>query len=456
MPSQQADGGDAQPQDGITVEEAKLADNKPFKRLPKNRGTGFEEYFADPPMTPAEAAEERDQIYSRFVNDAPVKIHSTDQHQRYTIRNSCIQRFRARRRLPVDKTRFFNEYLFLGGIDTSANQFGGQDHRDLRDLTPAERRDATATDTVHTDSFTSDRFYHAGDENWTVDFTAIVAGFFSTSLMLLTGGNQWEMDSAADLIENFLRYVKHHDVCPEYQQDVDRALLLCADARREWQTLDNLRGSFPGRFHLAASHLFSPPSDSHGWACTSFSHTDQLDHKAVFYSACALLGETEALAAAKRGSTAVAREYSCTLQVVSIEQPSVGLADRFRSLFIDQVQHHPSPIGKAFFKPATIEDGWIRPTTDVPDDEAGTWLYFEKSILDCLKPGTKMALTIVELSVGIRFVKAWSNLVPTYYTFLPQVLMKHYKMPKPDERPAPSVHDPDADEKRHKKEAHGA
>ncbi|RDA89413.1 hypothetical protein CP532_6125 [Ophiocordyceps camponoti-leonardi (nom. inval.)] len=447
MPSQlaaQADGEEAQFRDGVTVKEANNKPSSAFKRLPKNRGTGFEEYFADPPMTPAEAAEEKDEIYSI---DIPFESRI----------QSCIQRFRARRRLPVDKTRFFNEYLFLGGIDTSTNQFGGQDHRDLRDLTPAERRDVTATDTVHTDSFTSDRFYRAGDENWTVDFTAIVAGFFSTSLDLLTGGNQWEMESAADLIENFLRYVKHHDVCPEYMQDVDRALLLCADARREWQLLDTLRGSFPGRFHLAASHLFSPASSIHGWDSTPFSQTDQLDHKAVFYSACALLGETEALAAAKRGSTAVAREYSCTLQVVSIEQPSVGLAERFRSLFIDQVQHHPSPVGKAFFKPATIEDGWIRPTTDVPVDEDGTiWLYFEKSILDSLKPGMKMALTIVELTVGIRFVKAWSNLVPTYYTFLPQVLMKRYKMPKPDERPAPSVHDPDADEERHKKEAREA
>ncbi|RDA94006.1 hypothetical protein CP533_5027 [Ophiocordyceps camponoti-saundersi (nom. inval.)] len=449
MPSQlpdELDGGDSQSRNGVTFKKAKAAENKPsttLQRLPKNRGTGFEEYFADPPMTPAEAAEEKDELYS---SDIPFE----------TRIQSCIQRFRVRRRLTIDKTRFFNEYLFLGGIDTNGNQFGGQDRSDLKDLTPAQRRDATATDTVHTDSATSDRFYYAGDENWTVDFTAIVAGFFSTSLDLLTGGNQWEMDSAADVIENFLRYVKHHDVCPEYQQDVDRAILLCTDARHEWQLLDKLRCSFPGRFHSAASQLFSPPSSGDHWASSSFSQPQKQDYKAIFYSACALLGETEALVAAKRGSTAVAREYNCTLQVVSIEPPSEGLADRFRSLFIEQVQHHPSPIGKAFFKPATIEDGWVKPKTDIPIDETGTWLFFEKTILDYLKPGMKMELTIVELNVGIRFVKAWSNLVPTYYTFLPQVLMKHFKSPRTEERPAASVHDPNADERRYMKEAQAA
>ena len=33
--------------------------------LPKNRGSGFEEYFADPPMTPVEAKEEKNGIYSQ-------------------------------------------------------------------------------------------------------------------------------------------------------------------------------------------------------------------------------------------------------------------------------------------------------------------------------------------------------------------------------------------------------
>ncbi|PHH70602.1 hypothetical protein CDD80_5892 [Ophiocordyceps camponoti-rufipedis] len=407
-------------------------------RLPKNRGTGFEEYFADPPMTPDEAAEEKTQIYA---SDIPFE----------TRIQSCIQRFRFRRRLHEEKARYFNEYLFLGGIDTSPNAFGGLHHSDLGDLTPSERRDATATDTVHSDPNTSDRFYSAGDENWSVDFTGVLAGFLSTSLVSLTSGIRHEMETAVDVVENFLRYVRQHDVCPEYDHDVDRALALCADVRREWILLEKARASFPGPFHEAATQLFSPSGKS-AWDCPSVSLLKGLDYEAVFFTVCALLGETKTLAAAKGGNT-VTRVFNCTVEVVSVQLPDADLAERFRSLAIDHVQHHPTPVGKAFFKPATIEEGWLDAAVDLPGRDTVAWLYFEQTILSNLKPGMKMALTIAELKTGIQFVKTWQNLVPTFYTFLPQVLMRHYKMPRPNEKPAPSVQDPDAEEKQHVKEA---
>ncbi|PFH63168.1 hypothetical protein XA68_17277 [Ophiocordyceps unilateralis] len=439
LPAQDDQGGEVQLENGAAAKKASEGKSSKPLRLPKSRGTGFEEYFADPPMTPDEAAEEKNEIYA---SDIPFE----------TRIQSCIQRFRARRRLQTDRSLYFNEYLFLGGIDTNPNVFGGQHHSDLRHLTPAERRDITATDTVHSESTTSERFYRAGDDNWSVDFTGVLAGFFSTSLISLTGGIRKDMETAANVIDNFLRYVRQHDVCPEYEKDVNRALDLCADARREWVLLEKLRTSFPGRFHQAATQLFSP-SSSQDWDSPSIAQPTQLDNEAVFYSACALLGETEALTAAKRGNTAVVREYDCTLEVVSVQLPSTKLAERFRSLVIGQVQHHPNPIGKAFFKTAAIEEGWLDPTMESPHAAAIAWLYFEQSILDNLKPGMKLAMTISELSVGVRFVKAWKNLVPSYYTFLPQVLMKHYKVPKPNERPAASVHDPDAEEKQHANEA---
>ncbi|KAF4583160.1 Argonaute complex, subunit Arb1 [Ophiocordyceps camponoti-floridani] len=407
-------------------------------RLPKNRGTGFEEYFADPPMTPDEAAEEKTHIYA---SDIPFE----------TRIQSCIQRFRARRRLHNDKARYFNEYLFLGGIDTSPNAFGGHHHGDLRHLTPSERRDATATDTVHSDPNTSDRFYSAGDENWSVDFTGVLAGFLSTSLVSLTSGIRHDMEVAVDVVENFLRYVRQHDVCPEYEDDVDKALALCADVRHEWFSLEKVRASFPGSFHEAATQLFSP-SGKTAWDCPSVSLLRHLDYEAVFFTVCALLGETEALTAGKGGNI-VTRVFDCTLEVVSVQLPDADLSQRFRSLAIDHVQHHPTPVGKALFKPTTIEEGWLDAAVDLPDRGTVSWLYFEHSILSNLKPGMKMALTVAQLNTGVRFVKTWHNLVPTFYTFLPQVLMKHYKMPRRIERPAPSVQDPDAEEKQHVREA---
>ena len=42
----------------------KTLSNRGPTALPKNRGSGFEEYFADPPLTPVEATEEKNEIYS--------------------------------------------------------------------------------------------------------------------------------------------------------------------------------------------------------------------------------------------------------------------------------------------------------------------------------------------------------------------------------------------------------
>ena len=71
---------------------------------------------------------------------------------------SCIQRFRSRRRLQGDRGLYFNEYLFLGGVDTSPNTFGGLSQQELKDLTPAQRREATATDIIWANSQGGDRF----------------------------------------------------------------------------------------------------------------------------------------------------------------------------------------------------------------------------------------------------------------------------------------------------------
>ncbi|KAF4506087.1 hypothetical protein G6O67_006207 [Ophiocordyceps sinensis] len=448
--------GDAEPQAANldNGNEAQVAGSKKKKKkgnpqsaakrgptaLPKNRGTGFEEFFADPPLTPHEASEETNHIYAR---ELPFEERI----------QSCIQRFRARRRLNQEQTRYFNEYLFLGGIDTTGKAFGGLDDKDVRALTPAERLEATAADAVHSGSAADDRYYQGDGQHWSVDFTGVLAGFFSTSLVTLTGGARAGMETAAALAENFLKYILHHDVCPEYDDDVKRALGLCAVAREEWPLVDELQHSLPGTFHLAAVALFCPPSPE-DWNRASRRLPEGCDAKTIFYSACALVGEAEVLKAAQQGRPSVAKEYTCSLEVVEIQQPCADVAERFGRLEVADSKLRAGPIGKAFFKPTTIEDGWENPAIAPLFGESGVmWLYFEQSLLASMRPGMKMAMTIVELDAGIRFVKAVADVVPTFHTFLPQVLMKHYKQPRENERPAPSVHDPHAEEKQHAREA---
>lgn len=400
--------------------------------LPRNRGTGFEEFFADPPMTPVEAAEEKVEIYA-------AKVPFEERIQ------ACIQRFRSRRRLQGDQTVYFNEYLFLGGIDTSQNSFSGLNHKDLKDLTPAERRDTTARDTVHSGSSANQQFYNGNREHWSVDFAGVAAGFFSISLGQLTGFEKKKIETAIAVVEHFLRYVLQHDVCPEYQDDVESALLVCQQARKECPMLNRLSHDLPGHFNLAATECFSTmePGD---WSLLSFTRPENFDAKAVFLATCALCGEMETLNHYSNGDLEPAKELTWTVQVTETRRPSDSLVQKFAALCIEGSSHAVEPVGKLFFKTAVIEDEWEQPEMPRLLKNDQLWIYLEDRMLANITPGMRMEMKVIELNTGIRFVKTISRLVPSFYTFLPQQMMKHYKPPRENDRAAPSVHDPSAED----------
>ena len=109
-----------------------------------------------------------------------------------------------------------------------------------------------------------------------------------------------------------------------------------------------------------------------------------------------------------------------------------------------------SPVGHVVLLPTIIEDGWDNHPT-LAEGRTGNpgkpiSVYLEHSIMEDLKAGMKMRLTICELDIGLDFVKECSEILPSFHVFLPQGLMMHYKAPKPNERLPPSVDDPDIEE----------
>ncbi|KAI5464937.1 Argonaute complex, subunit Arb1 [Mariannaea sp. PMI_226] len=403
--------------------------------LPKNRGNGFEEYFADPPMTPEEAREEKIAIYAP---DLPFSERI----------QACIQRYRSRRRLQGERALMFNEYLFLGGVDTNPAAFGGFDPRELKDLTPAQRREATATDIIYGTTSAGDKFYN-GDENaWTVDFAKVAAGFLSVTLVQITSFERKLMEQGIDLVGNFLRYVLHHDVSPEYTENINAALTICENAHREWPMLRNLNALWPGHFNLAAGELFRSDDTAESW---SFQYSNSrkpqgFNAKSIFYAAIALLDEPELFSKICDNVPQVVKEFNCSLELVEISWPNQDITSRFKSLAIDGRNIELAPIGRANFKPVVIRDDWVDPVAQLPVTERIT-LFFEDKLLNNMPIGMKVRLTICETNIGLNFIKAVDILVPSFYTFLPQELMRHYKPPSETDRSAPSVYDPALEEK---------
>ncbi|KAI1826405.1 hypothetical protein F4861DRAFT_81465 [Xylaria intraflava] len=410
------------------------------KRTAKSRKniTGFEEYYADPPMTPAEALEEE----KKYSPSRPFSDRIEE----------CIQRFRSRRRLDEQRTTMFNKYLFLGGIDSSPRQFTGMVH-DQDAMAEADNEQIRAMTAVDFVGGSGGRFYEAGDlENWEIDFQAIVKGFLSRTIP------DWYMydaeanKMAASLIKNFLNYILMHDVCPEYTDQILEARHICDVAPIELRYMHELCAELPGVFNSAASLLFYDQK---------VNHLDQEEnHKAFvqFRLTVLLWGLTEK---AKRAAEKILNMGDpTTIQIVStteetyevleVERPrpkkkqSVG--EQLATLYPG---YEIKPAGFIRVAPAIIAHGWgnmPRPEeVDFSDAECEEFIL-EDELLAKIEVGMKIHMTVCQLNVGLHFIKEVHDVRVSFDTFLPQYLMASWKVPAINNRPPPSIHSPNSEE----------
>ncbi|KAI0971427.1 Argonaute siRNA chaperone complex subunit Arb1-domain-containing protein [Xylaria arbuscula] len=414
---------------------------KKSKKTPKSRRniTGFEEYYADAPMTPKESLEKK-KLYD------PLRPF----HDRI---EECIQRFRARRRLDTQRTTMFNKYLFLGGIDTSARQFTGMagDRDEMAAADSEQIRTMTAVDFIG--GFGS-RFYDVGDtENWDVDFEAVVKGFLSRTMIDWYMCDRVAMRIAADLIKNFLNYVLMHDVCPEYTNNIIAARHVCDIAPIELHNIHELTLELPGPFNRAARSLFCEEQIKHldqeenSEALVQFNHTTlvwSLSEKAKQIKEKIL--KTPNLTTIKVVST-----VDRTFQVVGIHRPrhkdKMMVHEQLAAL---NINNKLKPAGFIRVAQSMIAHGWgnmPRPEeVDLSSTEEEEFIL-EDELLAKIEVGMKIDMTVCELNVGLRFIKDVHDLRVSFDTFLPQYLMTNWRDPVPNERPPPSVHDPNSEEK---------
>ncbi|CRK24311.1 Argonaute-binding protein 1 like [Verticillium longisporum] len=411
--------------------------------LTRSRGTGFETYYADPPVTPDEAREEAEELYPP--------------HRPFVDRiEECIQRFRARRRLNTEMTSYFDTYLFLGGIDTAQRQFTGsgsnsKTNPDFQDMDTDEVRRATAVDMIHRDK--NSTFYNEAEpERWEIDFTGIVTGYLSEAVPRLTGQNYTAMNTAVAVVENFLRYILHHGVCPEYDAGVRSALAQCLKARVDLPKAHHALIAFPGEFGLAAAELFCDdymffPRESMG----SFKRAEGFDARTIFATGILLAGtDTQVAKLLDAGrefeSVRVFKEEDYDLEVISVNRPSQEIRQQYKSVCL--LPSHPAlqPIGITMVKPCVIEDGYdvgmLAAAQELNKTERE--ILLDDDILYFLQPGMKIRATVCELTVGVTFIKSVADVLVPWFVFLPQTLMRRFREPRVNDRPAPSATEPGA------------
>ncbi|ORY64799.1 Argonaute siRNA chaperone complex subunit Arb1-domain-containing protein [Pseudomassariella vexata] len=445
--------------------------NKKKKKRSKRPGkstrkiSGFEPNFADVPVTPDEYKEERG-IYASHV-PFPERIEQ------------CIQRYRARRRWDCTRNFIFDRYLLLGGIDSTQRQFTGMDTDTIKLSTADEIRQMTARDVIHYGTAGS-KFYDIDDhEQWDVDFVGVVKGFLSREVPQVCprgGDSNANNKEAASLVTNFLNYIMMHDVCPEYKSQLMQAREICHVAPTEIRHANELFVELPGSFNAAARFLFceggiyrlneptqepaavdktsKPDGDmeeDESHAEESYPFTQFIRFRLTVLDKIPDPKLKDIITKGEPTQIRIISTKTETYQVVDIERIKKSHKKTLEKL-LDEMGYggKVKPAGLLVLCPSIIEHAYSnlpRPEEVDFSKHLTESFFIDDDMLAKFKKGMRMKLVICELNIGLSFIKDCIDITVSFDTFLPQSLMHGWKDPVENERPAPSVENPNAEEK---------
>ncbi|TVY39550.1 Argonaute-binding protein, partial [Lachnellula occidentalis] len=449
--------GNAEENGGVPAELKKKKKKKSSginKKLKVNP-TGFEEFYADPPTTPEDYQIESD-LYDPDL----------DFHRRI---ETCIQRYRARRKLDSVRGNIFSKYLIIGGIEATGKSFtgGALDKETLESATAEEIAAVQATDFVRS-GVKNEKYYDPNEaEKWVVDFEGIAKGFFSRIVPNRIGADTHEeIKLAAAVIRNFLNYVLQHNVCPEYIEDVMAARRICDLAEKDLIAINSFRTELPGDFNIAASTVCGgfyqsvfvatqawqddEPQNAHAAANIGFSGAQATR---IFNSALAFKGSDKLFKKAEREGIYIIKTETKAYEIVEIERASAKFVSEVATIKDhDDVAGTIKPLGTIKVK---VWEGPGLDPEDMSDDEEheakeepqvdSFWL--EDDIIRLMSPGLKLELVVRELNIGIKFFDRILGLYCSFHTYLENEKLNGWKEPVLNDRAPPTEDDPDAEER---------
>ncbi|KAM3069454.1 hypothetical protein ACMFMG_005559 [Clarireedia jacksonii] len=439
--------------------DEKLAEEEPKKKKKKKSSgknkkaapTGFEEFYADPPITPDEHEEE-----SNIYHEGRPFVERIE---------TCIQRYRARRRLDNARSNILTKYFSLGGIESGSKTFnGGLDKDTLENSTAAEIAAIRATDFIRTGS--SKYYDPEDDENWIVDWEGVAKGFLSYRAPRLLGDEENEIKQYCAVVRNFLNYVLAHGVCPEYTKDIMAARKVCDLAEKEFKSIANVQHKLPGDFNIAASTIYGGVYKDRLAAYTAWANPDDgLDDwsadvpifsepiaELIFKAVVAMVGNREHFDRATKDGIFLTQSRARCFEVVGVELASEPTIKEFARIKDPRGLGSLKPVGKLFVKhwegpgfeeEDMTDDESIHAEPDAPIEE----LWVENHILEQLYEGLKLEVMVRELNIGVKYFDRVESLYPSFHLYLPNEKMFGWKEPVPNERPPPTEDNPYAEER---------
>lgn len=284
--------------------------------------------------------------------------------------------------------------------------------------------------------------------------SSLVSNFHSSYRIprMFSIDHEREVKLYSHVIRNFLNYVIHHRVCPEYTEDIMAARKVCDLAEKELWAIRQLQSKLPGDFNVAASTLHGgrykqyrlnaqawslDDPDSQDYASTNQGFTDT-EAERIFKTAVAFAGDDALFMKAMKPDIIITKTARKFYEVAEVERPSLNTIAQYASVKNSKGETgYIKALGVVRFK--TWEGPGFEPE-DFTDDEDGTTevkaeepglesFWLEDEILELVFIGLKLEVEVHELNVGIKFFDTVLGLHCSFHTYLPNEKMIYWKEP---------------------------
>ncbi|GAB7355094.1 hypothetical protein MBLNU459_g5677t1 [Dothideomycetes sp. NU459] len=391
------------------------AADKPWMTKGMLKPTGFEEYWTDAPVTPA-AFKEEQALYNRDISFE-------------TRIETAIQRYKARRKFHQRTQQIFNWFMKFGGIVSGPKQFGGGlSTQDLEDRDASEIAAIKAEHYVLQDVMDKDE--------WEVDFEGVAKGFLSGRVLKeMPHSSQDEVAKSTNVLRNFYNYILHHNVCPEYNDQIHAARKVCDVADKELFSVVFVSEQLPGPINQAFSRLYGGSAaaiyrDNQTWDGHENAGATEMDCRDMVEMAVSAFGTAYQIEQASDASTCkVVYEEELGFEVVSVEMAN----DEVK--FCYEVARKRNPVinvlgqlhCRRWTYPLARRCTHSEETSQRQNSEQVFTLLMERDILESCFVGMKFEGKICELDNGIKWLDRFSLVGPSFFELLPNEFYEKQK-----------------------------
>lgn len=258
------------------------------------------------------------------------------------------------------------------------------------------------------------------------------------------------MQAKTNIVRNFLNYLLHHDVCPDYRSQVYAARAICDLADKELPKTMNAQSYFPGEFQTACSEIFG--GVFHGtyaknpdWAPdaeSSAGMSPEVAHR-TFKIGLAAQGSDE-VTKLYRDQNAVHNLETLKVYTACLEVTEPLPADEGVKRFYEK---HPAAKGLSALGrlKAKSWDPPFKPFRDLTAEERlaegkptaiEVYEFFvEDYVLDTCFVGMKFETTVHDLSFGLKFFDNISGVFCSFYGSIPNERLIGWRVPEAEPLP---------------------